>query len=301
MRRLLPIVLLVLLASSSIAAKDWRGILPMHSTREDVIALLGPPPQPPEGRAYTLHSGRSIYFLDEGEVYIIFADEGFLKEKNCRAVPEGTVLMVQVTPKDEVLVSSLNLDEKKFRKFDPSTPPGFGYEGFIEDKEGLIIRAYKGKVEKIVYFASTADRARCPEYFEDPEQSVHIMQCGLIPKFDEYGALRLSDEKARLDNFAIQLRNSDTLLGDIMVYAGRKAIAAEAQIRATRARDYLINVRKIDPERVKAIDAGYREDFQVDLWIWPPGIEPPFPSPTVDPTQVEIVYEKKKPPRKKRP
>lgn len=45
MRRLLPIVFLVLLASGSAGAKDWRGILPMHSTREDVIALLGPPPQ----------------------------------------------------------------------------------------------------------------------------------------------------------------------------------------------------------------------------------------------------------------
>ena len=301
MRRVLPIVLLVLLASSSIAAKDWRGILPMHSTREHVIALLGPPPQPPEGRAYTLHSGRSIYFLDEGEVYIVFADEDFLKESKCKAVPAGTVLMIQVTPKDDLLVNSLNLDEKKFRKFDPSTPPGNGYEGLIDDNEGFIIRAFKGKVEQMIYFASAADRARCPEYFEHMQEAVHIMQCGRIRKFDEYGSLRSSDEKARLDNFAIQLMNSDTMLGYIMVYAGRKATAAEAQIRASRARDYLITVRKIDPERVKAIDAGYKEDFQVDLWIWPPGIEPPPPTPTVDPTQVEIIYEKKKQPPKKQP
>jgi hypothetical protein len=301
MRRVLPVVLLVLLLSSSVAAKDWRGILPMHSTREDVIALLGPPPQPPAGRAYMLHPGRSIYFFDEGEVYIVFADEKFLQENNCQAVPSGTVLMIRVTPKDELLVSSLNLDEKKFRKFDPSTPPDRGFEGFIDNDEGLVIRAYKGKVDQMIYLASSADRARCPEYLENPEAAVQIMLCGLIPKFDEYGDINFSDEKARLDNFAIQLKNSEKAQGVIVVYAGRKATVAEAHIRANRARDYLINVRKIDPAWVKAIDAGYQEELTVSLYLFPAGSElPPFAS-GLDPSEVEIIYEKKKRPQRKHP
>lgn len=81
MRRLLPIVLLVLLASSSVAAKDFHGIRPMHSTREDVIAILGQP---------LSKESRWAYFLDEGEVHITFADEDFVKRDNC-AVAAGTV------------------------------------------------------------------------------------------------------------------------------------------------------------------------------------------------------------------
>jgi hypothetical protein len=105
-------------------------------------------------------------------------------------------------------------------------------------------------------------RGILPEYLQDPQTPEQEPICRLPQKFDSYGALRHSDEKARLDNFAIQLMKSDEMVGYILVYAGRKA--TEAQLRANRARDYLINVRKIDPQRVKAIDAGHREDFQVD-------------------------------------
>ncbi|HLM24214.1 MAG TPA: hypothetical protein VK274_04115 [Pyrinomonadaceae bacterium] len=45
MRKFLPIILLILVPTSTALAKDWRGILPMHSTRADVEALLGPQPQ----------------------------------------------------------------------------------------------------------------------------------------------------------------------------------------------------------------------------------------------------------------
>ena len=124
MRRLLPIILLVLISSSSAVAKHWRGILPMHSTRADVEALLGPPPPPPKGRAvYELNQGRSIYYLEEGEVYIVFATEELLKLNDCNAVAPGTVLVIQIRPK-EMPVSSLQLDEKTVNKFNTSKLPG---------------------------------------------------------------------------------------------------------------------------------------------------------------------------------
>ena len=299
MRRLLPITLLVLVTTSTALAKDWRGILPMHSTREDVEALLGPPPPPPEDRAYTLHKGRSIYFLEEGEVYINFADEEFLKNNNCQAVALGTVLTIAVTPKDEMLVSDLKLDEKAFRKFNPSRTPDLEYEGFIDEREGLVIRAFKGKVDRMVYLASALDRGRCPGLYEGPEQFVEVagFVCGIA--FDRYGNIRFSDEKARLDNFAIQLQNEEKAQGYIIVYAGRKATVAEAQTRANRARDYLINVRGINPERVKAVDAGFQEKFTVQLYIVPEGMTPPSPAPTVDPSQVELIYDKPRRPKRK--
>lgn len=299
MQNLLPIILLVLVSTSSVIAKDWRGILPLHSTRANVEKLLGPPPPPPEDRAYTLHKGRSIYYLEEGEVYILFAGNEFLQLPNCDSVAEGTVLSIRVTPKANLLLSSLNLDEKAFRKFDASEPEGQGYEGFINDNDGLVIRAFKGMVEEMVYLPYASDRERCSSYYEKPENFVvrRVYVCGRA--LDDYGDIRWDDEQARLDNFGIQLQNYEDMVGYIIAYAGRKATVAEAQIRANRARDYLIKVREIDPERLKAIDGGYKVDLMVQLYVLPVGVEPPI-MPDVDPGQVEIIYEKKRRSLKKR-
>ena len=208
MRRLLPCALLVLVYASGIAAKDWRGILPMHSTRADVEALLGQPPPPPPNRVYTFHTGRYVYYLDEGEVYIVFYDAKFLN-RECPGVAPGTVLMIEVRPKEPMPVSSLNLDEKTFTKFAPSNDSDLGYDGFVDKKEGLVIRTLKGMVDEVVYLPAASDQARCAGYYENPEGFVQIYVCGWVTPFDEYGDIRFADEKARLDNFAIQLMNQE--------------------------------------------------------------------------------------------
>jgi hypothetical protein len=43
MKRTLFMAALVVVAAVSTYAKDWRGIVPLHSTRADVERLLGPP------------------------------------------------------------------------------------------------------------------------------------------------------------------------------------------------------------------------------------------------------------------
>ena len=39
-------------------------------------------------------------------------------------------------------------------------------------------------------------------------------------KIDEYGNIRFNDEKARLDNFAIELQNDPTAQGYLVCYGG---------------------------------------------------------------------------------
>src|SRR6185369_3346206 len=51
-------------------------------------------------------------------------------------------------------------------------------------------------------------------------------------KFDEYGNIRFNDERARLDNYAIQLQNDPTGTGTIIVYG---SCEGEAQSRGDRA------------------------------------------------------------------
>ena len=48
---------------------------------------------------------------------------------------------------------------------------------------------------------------------------------------DGYGNIRFLDEKARLDNFAIQLQNEPKTQGYIIVYAGQKATWLASKVR----------------------------------------------------------------------
>jgi len=101
-------------------------------------------------------------------------------------------------------------------------------------------------------------------------------------KFDEYGNIRFNDEKARLDNYAIELQNQPGSGGTIVAFG---TCAGEAQARADRAKDYLVNTRGIDAGRLTTVDGGCREALAVELWIVPNGAAAPTPtnSATVDP------------------
>ena len=106
-------------------------------------------------------------------------------------------------------------------------------------------------------------------------------------KIDEYGNIRFNDEKARLDNFAIELQNDPTAQGYLICYGGRRGRAGEAQRRCDRAKDYLVTTRGIDSSRIVTVDGGYKEELNVELWIVPSGANPPTASPTVDPSEVQ--------------
>jgi hypothetical protein len=106
-------------------------------------------------------------------------------------------------------------------------------------------------------------------------------------KIDEYGNIRFNDEKARLDNYAIELQNDPTAQGYLICYGGRKGRTGEAQRRCDRAKDYLVNTRGISGDRIVTVDGGYKEELTVELWVVPSGANPPTGSPTVDPSEVK--------------
>jgi len=91
-------------------------------------------------------------------------------------------------------------------------------------------------------------------------------------KFDEYGNIRFNDEKARLDNYAIQLQNEPTATGTIIVYG---SCNGEGQQRGDRAKDYLVNTRGIEAGRITVVDGGCRSELTVQLWIVPSGAAAP--------------------------
>ena len=94
-------------------------------------------------------------------------------------------------------------------------------------------------------------------------------------QIDYYPPLPRDDEKARLDNFAIQLQNDPSAKGYIIVYGGPKETPAQKQKRVKRATDYLTATRGIDSGRIVVVDGGRRDQTTTELWIVPLGADPP--------------------------
>jgi len=98
-------------------------------------------------------------------------------------------------------------------------------------------------------------------------------------EFDECNSCTNDDQKARLDNLAIELQNDPTTRAYIIAYGGRKSPVGQVQRLMSRARDYLIAQRGIDASRLSVINGGFREQDSVELWIVPSGATPPRPTP----------------------
>lgn len=106
---------------------------------------------------------------------------------------------------------------------------------------------------------------------------------------DSYGDINEEDEMARLDHLAVELQKEPGAQGYLLCYGGRRGRRGEAQARCDRAKDYLVNQRGVEAARLVALDAGYREELTVELWVLPTGAHPPVFAPTVEPADVEFV------------
>ena len=96
-------------------------------------------------------------------------------------------------------------------------------------------------------------------------------------KFDEFAAIARNDEKARLDNYAIELQNDPSATAYVVVYPGQRGKPGEVQQHITRVVDYLANSRGIDKRRIITIIGPTRSDLMVDLWVCPQGAKTPIP------------------------
>jgi hypothetical protein len=89
----------------------------------------------------------------------------------------------------------------------------------------------------------------------------------VFPKFDEYGRLPFDDEKARLDNFVIQMRERNAR-GALVVFGENPAERRKMLQRAERARSYAVKVLGLEPMRMLVIDGGYRNQSVTVLHLY---------------------------------
>lgn len=143
---------------------------------------------------------------------------------------------------------------------------GQGTPSITVDTKGFEGRAITATVEVGGYSLSCT--ATCTTQIPPPTEQV---------SFDVYRDISYNNEKARLDNFVVWLQNHPGARGYILVYQGRRSRPGRAQMRGTRARDYLVNERGIEATRVEVLEGAKRDELTIELRGVPPGAARPTP------------------------
>jgi len=99
----------------------------------------------------------------------------------------------------------------------------------------------------------------------------------ILDLFEQYGKIDWADERARLDNFAIQLMNDERLIGYIIVFDAKGGCPGEAQARAIRAKKYLMEVRAVPWNRVIWRRDGYLDGVSTILQPVVRNVNLPYP------------------------
>jgi hypothetical protein len=257
--------------------------VPLQSTRRDVENLLGAP----EIR------GGSSYNPDGQYIYIEYSDgpceKGWPYGWN---VENDTVISIWVSAKESVLLSDLKIDESKYQKYtEGHIQNRIHYVNYEEGLDILVDDTTMAVVKGFYYMPTSADeKLRCPD--AKNRLPAGRKQADSFGKFDAYGDLKPTHERYRLDSAASYAVSVTDLEIYIIAYAGREAHPGEAETRASCARDYLIKEHKISAERIRAIDGGYRERREVEIYVEPKDGDIPLARPSLRPSKVKIVKQK---------
>jgi hypothetical protein len=167
-------LLLLMFLVSEVGAKEWRGITPLKSTRNDVEHLLGKPNQ--LGR-YEIQNERVTITYSEGPCNRAF---GALAKANCEClVVKDTVLKIAVTFDSAVTVSKLGVNKRKYERtaVDGAYRPTATYSDFTE---GVVytIRESEDAVANIDYLPSAKD---CEDVIRSRRSAAINSWQGIVP------------------------------------------------------------------------------------------------------------------------
>lgn len=94
---------------------------------------------------------------------------------------------------------------------------------------------------------------------------------------DIFESRSFDDDKARFDNCVIQLQSSPDSQIYIILYQGTEKRSISADTLSKRTLDYLVKTRGVDPRRIVITKWGNRPRTTYEIWIVPPGAQPPVP------------------------
>jgi hypothetical protein len=165
------LALLVLISSAAdLHAREWEGIVPLHSTRQDVAKYSA---------QCASAKTRCQFSTATAEVLVVFSGGGVAESATCPKVAVGTVLLIEVRPYNRTMsVREVVTKGAKYRSFNPSSPKDKRYKTYYYYKEGILVTTFEHKIVKMHYVASKEDLHLCPEYYANLKNAVAI---GLSP------------------------------------------------------------------------------------------------------------------------
>lgn len=87
------------------------------------------------------------------------------------------------------------------------------------------------------------------------------------------------DEKKSLDVMADALKSDPQLRSHIILYRSRYSPVSETNANIIRIKKYLIEIHKLDPQRISIVDGGRRLEPRSQIYKVPPGADTPKPKP----------------------
>ena len=149
-------ICLLLGAAEAAAAKPWRGIIPLRTTRSQVRKLLGKPIIGGDGAI-------DLYELKEGRVHVMYArqpcEERLPADWGNWRVPRDTVVNISIQLHQEIPVRKLrirNIERYKWYTGDS------GATYYHDRTRGLEYQVQDGMVTAITYGPMVRDRSlRC--------------------------------------------------------------------------------------------------------------------------------------------
>ena len=223
-------------------AKEWRGIVPLRSTRADVERLLGTPTQ----------ALRDVYYYRlRQELAVIWFQGGPCDgcRRGWHASPD-TVTAIGVIPRANRALQPQDLQGVEAERGQGDLMYYSNYE------EGVTIESLKGRVTLLSYRPRKdfADRACQIEKYCVFETNTLV---------DEYSLLPWEDERARLGDYALRLKA--TMERGAIVFAGPgEAQRTKMMKHAVRVRKHLVTLG-LEPQRILILDGGYQEIPLFDL------------------------------------
>lgn len=150
------LVLVSLFVSTVTQAKEWHGLVPLHSTRTDVERVLGKP---------NAKYGR--YAIKNEEATIIYSTGRCVEGWN---VPPDIVISISVTFKQNRRLNDLNIDLRKY--VSTNDPVVSSHVYYTNRSEGLRFVVFEGQgsddgmILNVYYESTTEDEKvlRCPSF-----------------------------------------------------------------------------------------------------------------------------------------
>jgi hypothetical protein len=182
-------------------------------------------------------------------------------------VTKDTVLQINTTPIDPKTLIELGIDERTLTRA-PAQDTNTKF--FVDVRRGVRYSVQDNYVISMQHTPVSEDNElRCQGF---PPFNGGVTDYMPYASFSGGSNERIL---AQLDELAFQLAEHLGLKAYIITYAGKSARQNKAKDMGRMAREYLIKKRRISTNRVYAVDGGFRETAEFELYLLSDDMPPP--------------------------